>query len=105
MENSISKKVHWTQFMYLIVFGIIIIISLSLTFQVVQVISARNTFKPDFKISIRESYNQSVEWKDEPMIYPEVIDCEVNVGSNTIRQDFYDFCPYVTKMIRMKMEE
>lgn len=54
--------------------------------------------KPDFKITYRGAYTYKADWDSNIRYIPSSVECEINANRVT-RQDFYDFCPYITKML------
>jgi hypothetical protein len=81
-----TKIIHYTQFIYLVLFGLIFIFSLLLTYLIVEQITIENAFKPDFKVSYWSNYNKT--------------ECEINIGTHLNRSDLYDFCIYQIQEMR-----
>lgn len=73
----------WKKTTYHTILGIILIISLFLTYMIIN--QYKFNYKPNFKITYYPNYNSTT--------------CEVNIDDTLTRRDLYDFCPYVIHII------
>lgn len=85
------KQDYKIDFSHLVYWGLItLIVALLIIDNIVANILEENTFKPDFK------FTYSSKW--------DTYSCELNAGQFK-RQDAYDLCPYITKLVAIAMND